>query len=90
MDFSVVPVLNLLVILFAFLAAVFWFNSSVQKIPSEITVGWGGTGGSAQELGKALQKIGRLNGWAAFFAGLAAIVELITVGVTSCMEMSAI
>ncbi len=60
---------------FAFAAAGFWFASTTVKMPVEITTGWGGSGGSVQELGDAVRKQGRRSAFAAAFAGLSALCQ---------------
>lgn len=75
---NIMSLLDVLVILFALLAAVYWFLSSRQKIPQTISIGWGGEGGTAQQLGDALKEIGRLSTKAAFFAFLAAIFQALS------------
>ena len=69
---------DILVILFALAAARYWYASSCQKIPENLTIGWGGVGGSVQELGEALREIGRLSAKAAFCAFLAATFQALS------------
>ncbi len=59
----------------AFVAAAFWLSSARIKLPTEITVGFGGSGGSVQELGDALRRQSRLSACAAVSAGVASICE---------------
>ena len=59
----------------AFIAAIFWFLSARVKHPENITMGWGGSGGTAQKLGDALIKQSRLSMYAALFAGAASLCE---------------
>jgi len=40
---------------FALAAAVLWFCSALIKLPNEISVGFGGVGGSVQDLGDQLR-----------------------------------
>jgi hypothetical protein len=61
----------------ALFAAGFWFWSATIKLPKEITSGFGGSGGSVQTLGDKLRFQSRLNAVAAFFAGLAALLQAI-------------
>lgn len=67
--------LNAVAILFAFLAAGFWIASASVKIPKTITMGWGGVGGTAQELGNSIRRAARLSGIAAAGAGFAALCQ---------------
>ena len=59
----------------AFIAAFFWLLSALVKLPKEINAGWGGVGGTAQELGEALVRQSRFSMCAALSAGLASICE---------------
>jgi|TARA_B100000315_G_C14163294_1_gene401083 hypothetical protein len=61
----------------AFIAAIFWLLSSRVKVPDEITVGYGGVGGTAQDLGNALIKQSKLSRYAALSAGAASICEAV-------------
>ena len=46
--------LNAVSALAAFVAANFWLASALVTTPNEINVGFGGVGGSAQDLGNAI------------------------------------
>ena len=62
----------------AFAAAAAWFVSAAIKLPTEITVGFGGSGGSVQTLGEKLKSQSRWSAIAAAFAGVSAIAQGIT------------
>ena len=76
--------LNLGTAFFAVLAAGFWFASAMVKIPKEITMGWGGAGGTAQKLGDAVRHAGKRSGMAAASAGVAAICQGVSLLITEC------
>ena len=67
--------LNWSSVAFAFLAALFWFWSGLVKLPKDITVGYGGVGGSVQELGDELRRQSKRSARAAICAGIAAICQ---------------
>ena len=67
----------------ALLAAVFWFLSARVKLPKEITVGWGGVGGTAQELGEALVRQSGLSMRAAISAGAASFSQALFLAFSS-------
>jgi hypothetical protein len=58
------------------LAAYYWFKSGTVKFPEVINVGYGGSGGTIDELGKALVKQGRLNCYGAIAASVSACAQL--------------
>lgn len=62
----------------AIFAAFLWWWSASIKSPEKITSGYGGTGGSMQELGDAIRKQSRLSAWAARFAALSAILQAVS------------
>jgi len=70
--------LNWVAVVCAFIAALFWFCSASTRLPKEITIGFGGSGGSAQELGDKLRLQSRFSAIAAVFAGIAAAAQAIT------------
>ncbi len=59
----------------AFVAAAFWLSSASVKLPKKITSGYGGVGGTAQELGDAIRRQSRRSAYAAATAGGASICE---------------
>ena len=59
----------------AFVAAAFWLSSASVKLPKKITSGYGGVGGTAQELGDAITRQSRRSACAAVSAGVASICE---------------
>ena len=67
----------------ALLAAVFWFLSARVKLPKKITSGWGGTGGTAQQLGDALVRQSRLSMCAALSAGAASFCQALFLAFSS-------
>jgi hypothetical protein len=68
---------NLVSIVSALLAAYYWFKSGMVKFPDAINVGYGGSGGTIDELGKALIRQGRLNCYGAVAASVSACAQLI-------------
>ncbi len=75
---EILNVIQFGIVIFAILAAVFWFMSAMVKIPNDITSGYGGVGGSAQELGHAISRQGCLSAKAAACAGVAALLQAIS------------
>lgn len=74
-------VLNGVSIVFAFLAAFFWFWSARGvPLPEKITSGWGGSGGTAQVLGDALRRQAELSAYGAICAAVSAISQAILLG----------
>ena len=61
----------------AALSAFFWALSAVVRLPARITVGYGGSGGSIDDLGKALKRQGSLNAFAAGFATISAACQAV-------------
>ena len=57
----------------AFAAAGFWLWSASARLPNEITTGFGGSGGTAQELGDKLRQQSGRSAAAAACAAFAAI-----------------
>ncbi len=62
-------------ILFALLAACFWLTSSLQRLPKKLTIGFGGSGGSIQDLGVSLRRQAIYSAFAAISAALSAICQ---------------
>lgn len=69
--------LNWLSVLAALFAAAFWFASAAVRLPGKITVGYGGSGGSVQELGDAVRRQSRLSALGAVSAGIAALCQAV-------------
>jgi hypothetical protein len=58
-----------------FIAAALWFWSACVRLPTTITSGWGGAGGTAQLLGDRLRMQGRISAGAAAFSGLSVLFQ---------------
>ena len=63
-------------IAFAIIGSGLWFWSALVRLPKEFTVGWGGVGGTSEDMLNALKRQSRLNAWAAAFTAAAIISEL--------------
>jgi hypothetical protein len=70
-------ILNWLSVGFALLAAGFWLLSAVVRLPKKITAGYGGVGGTAQEMGEALCRQAGRSMVAAVCAALASACQAI-------------
>jgi hypothetical protein len=81
-DDTLVDYLNWVIVIFAFLAAAFWLWSSTQRLPKKITSGWGGSGGSAQELADKLRRQSALSAIGALFAAIAAFFQGLALALT--------
>lgn len=68
-------ILELLSAGLALLAASLWLRSALIKTPEKITMGYGGSGGSAQELGEAIRNQARWSSWAAYAAAASAVTQ---------------
>lgn len=72
--------LNIGAALFAFLAAIFWFLSSYEKLP-KMTGYWGSTPES-DAFFQAVKFSARMNKWAAIFSGISALCMVGTIVIT--------
>lgn len=72
---TTMTLLNVAAILFAFLAAGLWFASACVNLPKQINMGWGGVGGTAQDLVDAVRRAAIRSGFAAACAGAAATCQ---------------
>lgn len=61
------------------IAAGFWAASAIVKLPTLIASGYGGVGGSAQQLGDAVRRQSMLSAFGAVFACIAALAQCIQV-----------
>jgi hypothetical protein len=61
-------------------AALFWWVSATVRLPERVTVGFGGAGGTAQELGEAVRRQSRWSAAAAIAAGVAAAAQGVATG----------
>ncbi len=68
-------VLNTASCLAAGTAAYYWFRTSRVKFPPKVTVGYGGVGGSIQEIGNAMMEQSRYNAYGAASAMIAATLQ---------------
>ena len=68
----------------AFLAAIFWFLSAGVKLPEELNIGYGGVGGTVQELGEGLIQQSKFSKCAAISAGVASICEALFLAFSTC------
>jgi hypothetical protein len=73
--------LQLLSAIVAIMAAVFWFRASVKKVPNEFNQDRlkelnGDILAVLSDQSVAMARQGKLNAWAAFFAGCAAILQI--------------
>jgi hypothetical protein len=66
MRMSLMTLFQWLSIVTGFLAAGFWFWSARVRLPTTIISGWGGSGGTAQELGNKLHAQGHISAAAGF------------------------
>jgi hypothetical protein len=77
MRMSLMTLFQWLSIVTGFLAAGFWFWSARVRLPTTIISGWGGSGGTAQELGNKLHAQGHISAAAASFSGLSLLCQAI-------------
>lgn len=70
-----VEILNWSSVTFAVLAAFFWFWSAVVRLPKTINSGYGGIGGTAQELGDKLRNQSFRSAVGAVCAAIAALCQ---------------
>jgi len=56
-------------------AAALWLLSAVVRLPKDITVGYGGVGGSVQELADKLRLQGYLSAGAALLTGIGTLLS---------------
>lgn len=68
-------VLNITSCLAAGTAAYYWFRTSRVKFPPKVTVGYGGVGGSIQEISNVMIEQSRYNANGAASAMIAAILQ---------------
>jgi hypothetical protein len=71
----VIQVLNWAVVIFAAVAAGCWLKSAIVPLPTKITVGYGGTGGTVQEQADALREQSRWSAAGAVAASLSAMCQ---------------
>ena len=60
-----------------FIAAALWFWSTGVRLPTTITTGFGGVGGTAQLLGDRLRLQGRISAGAAACSGLSVLFQAV-------------
>ena len=68
-------ILNTASCLAAGTAAYYWFRTSRVKFPPKVTVGYGGVGGSIQEISNSMIEQSRYNAYGAASAMIAAILQ---------------
>ncbi len=78
---------NLLSIISSALAAYFWFRSGKVAIP-QINVGYGGTGGSLDDLKLALNKQGTFSCYGAIAASVSALAQLFNILLSSYSKLT--
>ena len=78
-----VATLNWVSVVFAVLAAAFWFWSASVGLPNRITIGFGGSGGSVQVLGDALRWQARLSALGATCAAVAAASQAVALALAA-------
>lgn len=64
------------------IAAFFWFASAMVRLPQRITVGFGGAGGTAQELGEAVRRQSRWSACGAIAAAIAAGAQAVSMALS--------
>lgn len=62
-------------------SAGFWLWSALLRLPQNFTVGWGGTGGTSDDLMTTLKSQSRLNAFAAACMAAAIVFEHLTASV---------
>lgn len=77
-----VALLNIITVVASIGAAGFWAASAFVVFPTQITSGYGGIGGSAQELGDAVRRQSRLSAIGAVFACIGALAQACAVWVS--------
>ncbi len=65
------------------LAALFWFLSSISRLPPDAI-----TGNTINDIVPAIRRQGRLNAIAAIFAGAAAAIQAVLIMAPTCIKLS--